>query len=164
MGKSVMCDNCGKSFYAQRSTARYCSDNCRVSAFRQRTRYSSVSSAILASDIADMIFSMKNRALSGDKLAYDHLITLAESLKDLHYQHELSLPDYDWPEINARRVWARLDPPSQNAVIDFVLRMPGKGSPQGACRLGLIQRGVLAILDGDLFVHPDIVKIVNLFH
>lgn len=31
-----LCQHCGREFEAQRSTARYCCDNCRVRAFRTR--------------------------------------------------------------------------------------------------------------------------------
>ena len=32
----INCQHCGKAFTAQRSTARYCSDSCRVQAHRAR--------------------------------------------------------------------------------------------------------------------------------
>jgi hypothetical protein len=30
------CEQCGRSFAAQRSTARYCTDGCRQKAYRER--------------------------------------------------------------------------------------------------------------------------------
>ena len=32
------CEGCGKSFLAKRSDARYCSDGCRVNAWKRRQR------------------------------------------------------------------------------------------------------------------------------
>ncbi|MCX7783018.1 MAG: hypothetical protein N2318_05175 [Meiothermus sp.] len=37
-GRQAVCAHCGAAFFYERKTARYCSDECRLVAFRERTR------------------------------------------------------------------------------------------------------------------------------